>query len=81
MSWIDKLPLILLSIRNIVKDLGKLIFYIPLSLLWQYFEGSSNPDSNQTTQFIQELFNKMTQLQYMQTHCNHNCMYLYETMQ
>lgn len=69
MGSVDELPLIVLSLRNIAKeDLGctpiELIVDTPLSLPIFYFYGNSNPDSNLTRQFIQELRKKMAQLQY-----------------
>ena len=66
-NWVDDLPLILLSLRNTIKeDLGysaaELVFGAPLSLPGQYF--SSSRDPKPTTDFSQELQCKMAKLAY-----------------
>ena len=66
-NWVDDLSLILLSLRNTIKeDLGysatELVFGTPLSLPAQYF--SPNRDLKPTTGFAQELQCKMAKLAY-----------------
>lgn len=69
-NWVDNLPLILLSIRNVTKeDLGctpaELVFGTSLSLPGQYFEQNTN--SQPTSPFVQQLKTKMSNFQFTPT--------------
>ena len=69
-NWVDNLPLILLSIRNVTKeDLGctpaELVFGTSLSLPGQYFE--QNTHAQPTSPFVQQLITKMSNFQFTPT--------------
>ena len=66
-NWVDDLPLILLSLRNTIKEdlrcsAAELVFGAPLARPGQYFSPSRDPKP--TTDFAQELQCNMAKLAY-----------------
>ena len=78
-NWVDNLPLILLSIRNIVKeDLqstpAEMVFGTSVSLPGQYFENNENIQP--TTNFTQQLQDRMLRLPFTPTRNKTNYSYV-----